>query len=220
MLFLFIQSCAGMKRWVSPKSPEETSTAVKAHSQTSRRTSPKAADPGRRHSDKGNVFVEDSSKTSHQTSSQTDDSGKKYMKRGEYQEAIDTYDAAYRKHPHDEALLKSFVKSIEYIKSTADKASEKDDLTSAAKNYDLLVRNYSLFKEFEKMLSFNIAHLDEKLCNCKMAITKKGFQEYRKGNLSGAILLWEGLLAIDPDNTDIRKSLRTAKLQQKNLEEK
>jgi len=112
------------------------------------------------------------------------------------------------------------VKSIENIASAADKALDKEDVASAGRNYDILLKNYAHFKGFDKELSFNSIYLNEKLCYCKKAITKKGFQEYRKGNLSGAILLWEDLLAIDPDNTDIKKTLRTAKLQQNNLEEK
>jgi hypothetical protein len=33
-------------------------------------------------------------------------------------------------------------------------------------------------------------------------------------------MLWQVLIAIDPHNTEIKDALRTAKLQQKNLQEK
>ena len=111
------------------------------------------------------------------------------------------------------------MKSIENITSAADKALDKEDFASAGRNYDVLLKNYAYFKGFEKKLSFNSTHLNEKLGYCKKALFKQGFQEYRKGNLSGAIALWQDLLAIDPQNTDIKESLRTAKLQQKNLQE-
>lgn len=112
------------------------------------------------------------------------------------------------------------MKSIENIKSAADKAFDKEDFASAGMNYYILLKNYSHFKGFGKKLSFNSTHLNEKLNYCKKALFKQGFQEYRKGNLSEAIALWEDLLAIDPQNTDIKESLRTAKLQQENLQKK
>jgi cytochrome c-type biogenesis protein CcmH/NrfG len=37
--------------------------------------------------------------------------------------------------------------------------------------------------------------------------------EYRKGNLKGAISVWESLLAFDPDNEQIKKAIETARAQ-------
>ena len=191
MLFPIVQSCAGMKSWISPKSSVKTSASVK-----------------------------DSSKTSSRISDQVANLAKKHMEAGECQKAIDVYNVECRKHPHDQALVREYVKSIENITSVADKALDKEDFASAGRNYDVLLKNYVHFKGFEKKLSFNSNHLNEKLSYCKKALFKQGFQEYRKGNLSGAIALWQDLLAIDPQNTDIKKALRTARLQQKNLQEK
>jgi tetratricopeptide (TPR) repeat protein len=142
------------------------------------------------------------------------------MEAGEFQKAMDEYNVEVQKHPHDLSLAREYVKSIENIASAADKALDKEDFASAGRNYDVLLKNYAHFKGFDKELSFNSTHLNEKLCYCKKAIFKQGFQEYRKGNLSEAIALWQDLLVIDPQNTDIKKALRTATLQQKNLQEK
>ena len=139
---------------------------------------------------------------------------------GEYQKAIDAYNVEYQKHPQDQTLVREYVKGLEDIKSAADKASDKEDFVSAGRNYNVLLKNYPHFKGFDKKLSFNCTHLNVKLSHCKKSLSKQGFQEYRKGNLSGAILLWQGLLAIDPNNTNIKEALRTAKLQQKNLQNK
>ena len=142
------------------------------------------------------------------------------MEAGEYQKAIDAYNVEYQKHPHDLSLEKAYVKGIENIASAADTALDKKDFASAGRNYDVLLRNYPHFEGFEKELSFNSIYLNEKLSYCKKAIFKQGFQEYRNGNLCEAIELWQDLLVIDPQNTDIKKALRTATLQQKNLQEK
>ena len=191
MLLPIVQSCAEVKSWMLPKSPVKASVPVKDPSQTPRQTPAQAASLA-----------------------------KKHMEAGEYQKAIDVYNAEYRKHPLDQALVKEYVKSIENIKSAADKALDREDVASAGRKYNVLLKNHPHFKGFYKKLSFNSADLNEKLCHCKKALSKQGLQEYRKSNLSGAIVLWEDLLAIDPHNTSIKKSLRTAKLQQKNLEEK
>jgi tetratricopeptide (TPR) repeat protein len=191
MLLPIFQSCAKMKTWIPPKSFFKTSPPVK-----------------------------DSSQKSIQASAQAANLAKKHMKAGECQKVIDVYNVEYRKHPHDQALVREYVKSIENITSAADKALDKKDFASAGRNYDVLLKNYANFKGFKKKLSFNSTHLNEKLSYCKKALFKQGFQEYRKGNLSEAIALWQDLLAIDPQNTDIKESLRTAKLQKKNLQEK
>jgi tetratricopeptide (TPR) repeat protein len=142
------------------------------------------------------------------------------MQAGEYQKVIDVYNAEIQKHPHDLSLAREYVKRIENIASTADKALDRKDFASAGRNYDVLLKNHAHFKGFDKELSFNRIDLDEKLSYCKKAMFKQGFQEYRNGNLSEAIELWQDLLVIDPQNTDIKKALRTATLQQKNLQEK
>jgi tetratricopeptide (TPR) repeat protein len=190
ILLPIVQSCAQMKSWISSENSVRTSTPV-----------------------------EDSSQASRQKLAQAASLAKKHMEAFEYQKALDVYNIEYRKHPNEQALVREYVKSLEDIKSAADKASDKEDFASAGRNYNVLVENYAHFKGFDKKLSFDSTHLNEKLCYCKKAISKQGFQEYRKGNLNGAIALWEDLIAIDPHNTDIKKSLRTAKLQHKNLEQ-
>ena len=191
MLLPIVQSCAEMKSWIPPKSSVKTSAPVK-----------------------------DSSRTSIRASTQAVNLAKEHMEAGECQKAIDVYNVEYRKHPHDKVLVREYVKSIENITSAADKALDKKDFASAGRIYNVLLKNYAHFNGFEKKLSFNSTQLNEKLSYCKKALFKQGFQEYRKGNLSRTIALWQDLLTIDPQNTHIKESLRTAKLQQKNLQEK
>jgi tetratricopeptide (TPR) repeat protein len=145
---------------------------------------------------------------------------RQHLAAGDYQKTIDSYKAEYVRHPQDQVFVKEYVKSLEEIKAAGDRASDREDLASAGKTYNILLKNYPDFKGFAHMLSFDRAQLNTKLTNCKTALSKKGFQEYREGNLSEAISLWQGYLAIDPNNADIKKALNTAKLQQKNLQQK
>ncbi|HUH65840.1 MAG TPA: hypothetical protein VLZ07_05350, partial [Syntrophales bacterium] len=59
---------------------------------------------------------------------------KQLIDAGEYQKAIDAYDVEYRKHPQDQTLVREYVKSLEDMKSAADKASDKEDFASAGRN--------------------------------------------------------------------------------------
>ena len=191
MLLPILQSCAQTKSQVTPKSSVKTPAPVK-----------------------------DSSKTSIQTSARVANLAKKHMEAGECQKAIDVYIVVYRKHPNDQALVKEYVKSIENIKSAADNALVKENFASAGRKYGLLLKNYAHFKGFQKKLSFKNTYLDEKIYYCKKVLFTRGFQEYRKENLSTAIALWQELLSIDPQDAEIKKLLRTAELLQKNLKEK
>jgi tetratricopeptide (TPR) repeat protein len=149
---------------------------------------------------------------------QTQSPVKQHMRMGEYQKAIDFYKAEYGKRPQDRLLVKGYVSILEEIKTTADRASDREDLACAGKAYNVLWKNYPDFKAFAHMLSFEMAQINSKLTNCKTALSKKGLQAYREGNIDEAISFWQDNLAIDPNNTDIRKSLNTAKMQQQNLQ--
>jgi tetratricopeptide (TPR) repeat protein len=142
---------------------------------------------------------------------------RQYVTKGEYQKAIDFYNAEYKRHPQDRELVKEYVKSLEEIKTAANRALGREDFANAGKTYYVLLKNYPDFKDFADLLSFDRAQLNSRLTNCKTVLYNKGFQEYREGNLRESIALWQDYLAIDPDNTDIKKALNTAKTQQKNL---
>ena len=145
---------------------------------------------------------------------------KQCIEAGEYQKALEEYGVRYRKHPGDQALIKAYSKSVEEVRSAADKACDDKEYATAGRIYDLLLKRYAQFKNFAHMLTFNKAYLEQKLSLCKKSLSVMGFQEYRKGNLNEAITMWRGLLMIDPHNEDIRKAMNTATEQQKNLQTK
>jgi len=138
---------------------------------------------------------------------------------GDYQKTIDYFRRERRHRPHDQTLVKEYVKSLKEIKSAADRASQNEDFAYAGKTYNILLRNYPHFKDFVQDLSFDRAQLNTGVRNCKTMLYNRGFQEYRAGKLNEAIFLWQGYLTIDPHNTDIRKALNTARVQQKNLQQ-
>jgi tetratricopeptide (TPR) repeat protein len=190
MPLLILWSCAGIRSPVPTKDLES-----------------KAAAP-----------VQEQSMAAIEASAQAVRLAKRKMDAGEYQKATDIYAAAQKKHPHDQALLKEYVQSIEKIKNIADEVFAREDFISAGQHYAVLIKNYPGTGSPGIKISFHIDHLDEKFSISKKMISRQGFEEYRKGNLSQAIALWQALIDIDPNNPDIIKALNTAKLQQKNLQ--
>ncbi len=220
MLLPIVQSCAQIKSWLPPKRTVQASAPVQDMSQKSDQESAQAVNPAKKQTVKTSTPETDTSQTTNLKSNQAVYLAKKHMEAGDYQKAVDVYHAAYRENPHDRVVLRDYKKGIETIKAAADRAFDAGDFTSAGRNYNVLVETFRQIEgDLDKRLSFTSTYLNEKLSNCKNAVYKQGFQEYRKGNLKGAIARWEELLAFDPHNIDIKKTLRTAKLQQENLEE-
>jgi tetratricopeptide (TPR) repeat protein len=190
-ILLGLQSCAGTGKPVSPESPVPI---------------PDPAEPAPRVPDR--------------SPAQAVEQARKYADAGEYRKAIDIYSETYRLQPHDSSLTKEFARCLEGVRSIADEWLEKGDIAAAGGLYYILQNDYEKFEVIEQALSFDDAYLDTKLGFCKHTLTKQGFEEYRKGNIDTAIALWEGLLAIDPNNNDMKEAVRTATQQKKNLKKK
>jgi len=217
MLLFVFQSCAEMKSWVTPKKHARTTTQVKRSSQTSKQVTTKTKTPALT---KENEPAQSQTSSPTQASPQPESVADKYMKTGEYQKVINFYADACRKQPQDQSLAKEYAKSLNGMRSAADSVLGKGDTASAGRIYDILQCNYAKFNNVSSMLSFDKAYLNARLAYCKKTLSRQGFEEYRKGNINKAILLWQGLLAIDPNNKDIKRAVRTATQQQKNLQGK
>jgi tetratricopeptide (TPR) repeat protein len=193
ILFVFIlsftlQSCTGIKNLVATKSSVRTPSPNKPTTQASSQSPDQVANLAQKHINAGN-----------------------------YQKAINIYRSEHRKHPQDLQFMQMYAKSLDSIKSTADDAFEKKDFAYAGRIYYVLKKNYGKFSHVVQMLSFDNAYLNAKLSYCKKFLSIKGFQEYREGHLNSALVSWQCVLDIDPNNKNIKETMRTAKLQQKNL---
>lgn len=173
-----------------------------------------------KHSAHAKANTRNSIQASSQSPSQVADLAQKNINAGEYQKAINIYNNEFHRQPQNLKLRQMYVKSLEGIRSTADSAFEKKDFAGAGRVYNVLQKNYGKFSHVVQMLSFNNAYLNTRISCCKKSLTVQGFREYRKGHLNSALLLWQGVLDIDPNNKVVKDAVRTAKLQQKNLPQK
>jgi tetratricopeptide (TPR) repeat protein len=140
------------------------------------------------------------------------------IKAGNYQKAINIYSIECHKQPRNSQLMQMYAKSLNGMRSMADSAFANRDLAVAGRIYYTLEKNYPRFNHVAPMLSFDDAYLNNRLSYCRKFLSTQGFQEYRNGRLNSALLSWRSVLDIDPDNEDIKEAMRTATLQQKNLQ--
>lgn len=141
-----------------------------------------------------------------------------YLKIGDFQKAIDVYQAAYRQYPHESQLGSNYLQSLEAIKKNADQAFERKDFALAGSIYEILRRNYSHFTNMNRSLSWDRKFLDDRIQNCKKFLDENALEQYRSGNLSNATAIWKSILEFDPENAEIKKAVDTATIQLRNLE--
>lgn len=142
------------------------------------------------------------------------------LQAGDFQKTLDIYKAASKDYPGDPRLSAGLKKATEEIRRVADRALAKEDYISAGKAYFVLRKDYPLYEKLSPSPLFSKGTLDEGIKNCRTRLTQKGLEQYRKGKLTEAISLWQGILLFDPDNIEIKKAIQTANAQLKKLQKK
>src|SRR5271157_2486428 len=99
-----------------------------------------------------------------QTQRLTDADGQAQMEleAGRFQRAIDIYEEFRQKYPQDSAVQSGYVRMLESIKSSGDRAFERNDFETAQNIYEILARNWSRFADLGPSLSFNKSFLGKK----------------------------------------------------------
>ena len=135
------------------------------------------------------------------------------MKEGDVAKAVEVYQSALTDHPGDADLSAKCSAMIGDIKALADGAWREKDFARAGAIKSFLLRVYPSFDGLRPPLAFSEEGLKKSIADCRESLTKKGLAEYRRGNLAEAVAVWEGLLAFDPDNAEIKKAVTTARTQ-------
>ncbi len=140
-----------------------------------------------------------------------------YLRTGQFQKAIDIYTAALKNHPGHPLLLSPLQTALENMKKKAIKAFSNSEFSAAGRTFYALAKNHPKLQKFYKPLSLSPQFLEEKITICRLELTKKGLELYRKGKLAEAISVWNDILAFDPDNAEIKKAVATAQAQLKKI---
>ena len=141
-----------------------------------------------------------------------------HLTAGDFQKTIEIYKEIYQQNPKDSMVRRNYSKALEVIKKNADQAFERKDFALAGRVYEILWRNYSHFTDMNPSLSWGIEFLNNRMQNCKTFLYEKALDQYRSGNLSDATAIWKSILALDPENAEIKKAVDTATIQLRNLE--
>lgn len=139
------------------------------------------------------------------------------LEAGEYHQALAEMQSLVRIYPGDANVSANLVGLSRDIKRTADLALAREDYVAAGKACYALWKGYPLLERTGAALPFSRVDLDEGIKACRIQLTRKGLEQYRQGNLTEAISLWQGLLAFDPDNVEIKKAVETAAEQLKKI---
>ena len=142
------------------------------------------------------------------------------MKAANFAKAIDIFRTALKEYPADAELVAKYRARVREIKAAGDKAFAAKNFSRAGTVNALLFRNYPSYERLKPPVGFTRDSLREAISACRESLTKTGLAEYRNGDLAKAIATWEGLLAFDPDNTEIRKAVTTARTQLNALKKK
>jgi tetratricopeptide (TPR) repeat protein len=139
------------------------------------------------------------------------------VRAGEFPKAVEGLRALVKAYPQEPLASAKAVGVLEKILTAAKSAGDKEDFPRAGLAYYSLRKSYPLFPGAGKKLSFNMEGLDSELGKCRTALTRRGLELYRSGELAAAISVWKSLLLFDPDNAQIKKSIESATAQLKRV---
>jgi tetratricopeptide (TPR) repeat protein len=142
------------------------------------------------------------------------------LKTGNFAKAIGIFQAALKENPADSELAAKYLGTVHEIKAIGDKAFAAKDFARAGTVNVLLLKSYPSYKGLKPPVAFAQEALRDAVSACRESLTKAGLEEYRKGDLAKAIANWEGLLAFDPDNAEIKKAVTTARTQLDEIKKK
>ncbi|HRD01618.1 MAG TPA: hypothetical protein PLP57_03105 [Candidatus Saccharicenans sp.] len=135
------------------------------------------------------------------------------LKAKKYEQASNLLLEASKESPGDVRLKKQAERLLTELKSSGDKSLADLDFARAGWYYGLARKNWTKFKAYTGQLSFKLEDLSSAIKVCSQQLTNQGMIEYRKGNLKGAISIWESILTFDPENEQIKKAIQTARAQ-------
>ena len=139
------------------------------------------------------------------------------LEAGRFQSAIDLYEELRQKYPRDSAVESGYIRTLESIKSSGDRAFEKTDLETARNIYEILARNWPRFADLGPSLSFNANFLEKnaKACTC-LLVRGQISSRLKAGEFQRAIDLSKDAYQKYPRDPDVRsgyiQTLETIKI--------
>ena len=102
------------------------------------------------------------------------------LEAGRFQRAIDICDQIYKKYPQDPAVRNGYIRTLESIKSSGDRAFERNDFEMAGIIYEILEKNWSHFADLSLSLSFKRSFLGKKVKTSRYLLIGEQVPAYLK----------------------------------------
>jgi len=127
------------------------------------------------------------------------------LEAGDFQKAIDIYKEIYQKYPQDPKVRSSYIKTLESIKKSGDRAFERNNFELAGKIYEILAKNWSHFLDLSQSLSFNKNFLGIKIITCKRFLNEKLAVSYLEvGDFQNTIDIYKEIYQKYPQDPKVR----------------
>ena len=128
---------------------------------------------------------------------------------GDFQKALDGFKAAYEKTPRGKELAANYVRTVEEIKGAADRALGQQEYARAGGIYRILLDRYGDFGAFAAKLTFNKAHLETALKECRMAtVDNPAAQAVKAGNFAQALDIFQAAIKENPGDAELAAKYR------------
>ncbi len=135
----------------------------------------------------------------------------------DFEKAVSVYLNPSRLELRMPELESGWRRTAEEVMRRSEEAEGKEDLITAGKGYAALLKNLALLGKTKPPPPFSRGDLEARLNTLRNRLTRRGLEDYRRGNLREAIAVWQGLLEFDPGNAEIKKAVETATEQLKKL---
>lgn len=127
------------------------------------------------------------------------------LQAGRFQRAIDLCAEIYQKYPQDPAVRSGYIRTLESIKSSGDRAFERNDFEMAGNIYEILRKNWSHFGGLSPSLSFKRSYLEKKAKTSKCLFSGGQVSSYVKaGEFQRAIDISKELHQKYPQDPGVR----------------
>jgi len=136
---------------------------------------------------------------------------RQHYSQGNLQKAIQSYSKALEKYPYEPIVVENYSQVLEEIKQSADEAFQSEDYLLAEQRYSLLLRNFSRFQTFERMLSFDLEYLGHRIKEC--LITRSQVQRQvtiDAVDYVNTIEAYKDAIGAYPEENSLRKNLTEA----------
>ncbi len=139
------------------------------------------------------------------------------LQEGGYERALELFSAAWKEKPGHAGVAREFDNAVLALKKSGDAAYAQRKWEEAGKRWMGTLRYITHPAANPRDYPFTQSEVRAKVDTLTAALTQKALTEYRRGEVSAAIVDWKTILAYDPRNEEAARSLQTATKQLETL---